>query len=95
MLEEQARSDLQRRSEKTRMHYRRYYQEELESCPSFKQDLFDRVEIFRGQKPSLSKSFFKLFRKKKSNSGSLDDKRKVGVFKGMIEIWNEDDRKEH
>jgi hypothetical protein len=36
VMEEHALKDLQRRSEKTKMHYRRYYQEELERCPSFK-----------------------------------------------------------
>lgn len=36
VMQEQALKDLKRRSEKTRMHYRRYYQEELESCPEFK-----------------------------------------------------------
>lgn len=43
----------------------------------------------------MTKSFLSFFRKKRENHGRADDKIKVGVFKGIIEIWNEDDKKQH
>lgn len=76
------------------MHYRKFYQHELETCPNFKLDCFERIEIYRGQQRSLSKAFFSLFKKKEHN-GLSDDKMKVGIFKGLIEIWNEEEKKQH
>ena len=43
----------------------------------------------------MKRSFLKLLTKNKPNNGRADDKMKVGIFKGMIEIWNEDDRQQN
>ena len=77
-------------------HYRKYFEDELENNTElFSEKVFTSIDIFRGQSRGLSKSWFNIFsRDQEDESGEVTNKKKVGYFKGRINVYNEEDEKE-
>lgn len=78
-------------------HYRRFYDDELENVKEiFPKMPFYTVDIIRGQSRGLSKSWFNMFSKPKTDeSGQLTNVKVVGKFKGRLNIVNKSDKDSH
>lgn len=78
----------------SKKHYRKFYRDELENCKSiFPREIFKKIDIHKGATRGVSSSVFS--RKKQDAYGQNSDKKKVGIFKGLIEVWNTEERKEN
>jgi len=77
----------------TNLHYRKYYQDELENDKDLfpdPDDPFIKIPIKRGQSRGLSKSWFSfIVPDKLDDSGEVSNEKTVGYFKGRITIKNE------
>ena len=102
---EEAQSELEAIEEETRitkvtnLHYRKFYEDELENDKDLFPDPdepFIRVPIKRGQSRGLSKSWFSFFTPDKlDESGEVTNEKIVGYFKGRVRVSNEEERKEY
>ena len=95
---EDAQMELDRKLEITNLHYRRYFDDELEN----NKDLFPKMPflnypIKRGQSRGLKKSLFGgLFGAEKTDaSGEVSNEKEVGFFKGRIKVYNDQEEKEY
>lgn len=72
----------------TNLHYRKYYQDELENDRDLfpdPDDPFIKIPIMRGQSRGLTKSWFSfIVPDKLDESGEVDNRKCVGYFKGRI-----------
>ena len=93
------RTDLNRRLDLTRLHYRRYFPDALELDKEIfpKESPFDNRPIMRGQSRGLKKSWFQnLFgSSKQDESGQLTTEHQVGYFKGRIRVYNDKEEEKH
>lgn len=84
-------------AQKTNLHYRKFYEDELENDKSIFPDPtepFRNIDIKRGQSRGLSKSWFSLFSAdKEDDSGQVTNEKIVGKFKGRIRIYNREEKK--
>jgi len=71
-------------------HYRRYFPDELENVKDVMPKMpFRDFEIKRGQQRGLSKGFFSMFSKPKTDeTGQVSNVKVVGKFKGIVSIYN-------
>lgn len=71
-------------------HYRRFYTDELENIKEiFPKQPFHQADIIRGQSRGLSKGWFSFLVKTKTDeSNQVTNQKKVGYFKGRINIEN-------
>jgi hypothetical protein len=82
--------DFERQKEFTRLHYRKFYRDELENCKSiFRKPIFENIDIMRGANRGVSKQHFS--HNAKDESGEFSKRKKVGLFKGLISVWNTED----
>lgn len=88
---------LERKLEITNLHYRRYFDDELEN----NKDLFPKMPflnypIKRGQSRGLKKSWTSMFGAEKTDaSGEVTNEKEVGFFKGRIKVYNDQEEKEY
>ena len=87
----QAQEELDRKLEITNLHYRRFFDDELENnAELFPSMPFLSVPIKRGQSRGLKKSWFSVFGADKTDeSGQVSNEKQVGYFKGRIRVYNE------
>lgn len=84
--------EYERKIKITKKHYRKFYRDELENIPSlFPKPVFTTLDIVRGATRGVRTSFFS--HKKKDASGEFSNQKIVGKFKGLIEVWNSEERK--
>ena len=79
---------------KTNKHYRRYYNDELENNKAiFDKMPFETYDIMSGQTRGNQKGgLLSLFVKQtKTEDGQVSTLKKVGLFTGMIDIYNKED----
>ena len=80
----------------TNLHYRKYYDDELENCKElFPKQPFINVDIKRGQSRGLKKSWFNFGAEKTDESGSVSNEKVVGSFKGRIKVYNDEEEKQY
>lgn len=79
------------------MHYRKFYEDELENDRSLFPDPdepFVKIPIKRGQSRGLTKSWFSFFTPDKvDESGEVSNEKVVGYFKGRVKVYNPAERK--
>ena len=76
------------------MHYRRFYEDELENVPSvMPPSPFETFKIMRGQSRGLSKSWF--WKNDYDEAGQVTNLKEVGRFKGMITVVNKNKENEY
>ena len=79
----------------TNLHYRKFYQDELENDTNLfpdPDDPFIKIPIKRGQSRGLSKSWFSfIVPDKLDESGEVSNEKIVGFFKGRIKIKNQNE----
>ena len=79
--------------DKTNKHYRRFFEDELEHDKEiFPKPIFYNMDIMRGQSRGVEKSWFG--GGQQDESGQESTIRKVGTFKGTIEIVNNEEKAE-
>ena len=79
--------------EKTNKHYRRFFEDELENDKElFPKPIFYNMDIMRGQSRGVEKSWFSFGDSNQDESGQESTIRKVGTFKGTIEIINKEQK---
>ena len=87
--------EINRKTNVTNLHYRKYYQDELENDKTLfpdPDDPFIKIPIKRGQSRGLSKSWFSfIIPDKLDESGEVSNEKVVGYFKGRIKITNHDE----
>ena len=80
---------------KTNLHYRKFYEDELENDENIFPDPnepFRNINIKRGQSRGLSKSWFSMFTAdQEDESGQVTNEKIVGKFKGRIRIYNKEE----
>ena len=82
--------DLDRRLDITNLHYRRFFDDELENNTElFPKPPFMRADIKRGQSRGLKKSWFSFGADKTDESGQVSNEKVVGYFKGRIKVYND------
>lgn len=75
--------------EKTNLHYRRFFEDELENNTDiFSKNAFYNFDITRGQSRGVEKSWFSFGGGEEDESGQASTVKVVGKFKGTIEIIN-------
>ena len=85
-----AQEELDRKLEITNLHYRRFFDDELENNEElFPHKPFLSVPIKRGQSRGLKKSWFSFGADKTDESGQVSNEKQVGYFKGRIRVYNE------
>lgn len=86
-----------RKTRVTNLHYRKYYQDELENDKNLfpdPDDPFIKIPIKRGQSRGLSKSWFSfIVPDKLDESGEVSNEKIVGYFKGRVKIVNQEEAK--
>lgn len=84
--------ELNRQTEVTNLHYRKYYEDELENDRTLfpdPDDPFIKIPVKRGQSRGLQKSWFSFFSEDKvDESGEITNEKVVGYFKGRVKITN-------
>ena len=82
---------LERQTEITNLHYRKFYEDELENNKNlFPENPFLRIPIMRGQSRGLTQSWFSWGSSdKQDESGQLSNEKEVGYFKGRIKVSND------
>jgi len=81
-----------RKTNVTNLHYRKFYEDELENDESLfeKDEPFVKIPIRRGQSRGLQKSWFSFFSDDKvDESGEVTNEKVVGYFKGRVKITNQ------
>jgi hypothetical protein len=80
----------------TNLHYRKFYEDELENDKDLFPDPdepFVRIPIMRGQSRGLSKSWFSfIVPDKLDESGEVTNEKVVGYFKGRVIVSNHDEK---
>ena len=83
----------------TNLHYRKFYEDELENDRALfpdPDDPFIKIPIKRGQSRGLSKSWFSfLSADKVDESGEVTNEKIVGYFKGRVKVRNTEEETEH
>ena len=88
--------EVERMLELTNLHYRRFYDDELENNKDlFPKAPFINVDIKRGQSRGLKKSWFSFGNDKTDESGQISNEKVVGQFKGRIRVYNDAEEKEY
>lgn len=86
-----------RKTSVTNLHYRKYYQDELENDKDLfpdPDDPFIKIPVKRGQSRGLSKSWFSfIVPDKLDESGEVSNEKIVGYFKGRVKITNQEEAK--
>jgi len=81
-----------RKTAVTNLHYRKFYEDELENDTTLfpdSDDPFVKIPIKRGQSRGLTKSWFSFLSEDKvDESGEVSNEKTVGFFKGRIKIIN-------
>lgn len=81
----------------TNLHYRKYYEDELENDKALFPDPdepFISIPVKRGQSRGLTKSWFSfLAADKVDESGEVTNEKTVGFFKGRVKVTNAEERK--
>lgn len=75
----------------TKLHYRRYFRDELENIPRIMgTNPFQEFDIMLGQSRGLNKGGFLslMFRQKLTEDGNVTNEKKVGEFKGIIRVYS-------
>ena len=84
---------------KTNLHYRKFYEDELENDTSLFPDPnepFRNIDIKRGQSRGLKKSWFSFFSSDKTDeSGEVTNEKVVGKFKGRIRVYNKEEQAQY
>ena len=87
-----------RKTNVTNLHYRKFYEDELENDRQLFPDPdepFVRIPIKRGQSRGLSKSWFSFFSDDKvDESGEVTNEKVVGYFKGRVKVINKEEQDE-
>ena len=94
--EEEDRANLEMRTLKTKEHYRKFYEDELENNEELLGDNpFITYDLKRGSQRGNSSSFFgSLFSSdRQDEDGEVQTDKKVGFFKGRIDVYNIEERK--
>ena len=85
--------ETERRLEITNLHYRKFYEDELENNRVLfpdPEEPFINIPIKRGQARGLKKSWFTMFGEDKlDESGQVTNEKVVGHFKGRITVINQ------
>mmetsp|Transcript_3806 Transcript_3806/g.5094 ORF Transcript_3806/g.5094 Transcript_3806/m.5094 type:complete len:118 (+) Transcript_3806:94-447(+) len=80
---------------KTNKHYRVFFEDELENDKEiFPKGIFYNAPIQRGQTRGVEKSWFSFGGGNTDESGQESTLRIVGKFKGVIDIFNEEEQQE-
>jgi len=81
-----------RQTEVTNLHYRKFYEDELENDRALfpdPDDPFIKIPVKRGQSRGLQKSWFSFFSEDKvDESGEVTNEKVVGYFKGRVKVTN-------
>lgn len=84
-----------RQTEVTNLHYRKFYEDELENDRTLfpdPDDPFIKIPVKRGQSRGLQKSWFTFFSDDKTDeSGEVTNEKVVGYFKGRVRILNKEE----
>ena len=90
---------MHRKTKLTNLHYRKFYEDELENDKSLFPDPdepFINIGVKRGQSRGLKKSWFSFFTADKvDESGEVTNEKVVGTFKGRIKVYNKEEAKEY
>ena len=77
---------------KTNKHYRVFFEDELENDKEiFPKPIFYNAKIMRGQTRGVEKSWFSFGAGNQDESGQESTLRAVGTFKGVIDIFNDEE----
>lgn len=99
MNEFELKEEESRKIKVTNLHYRKFYEDELENDKGLfpdPDDPFIKVPIKRGQSRGLTKSWFSfLSADKVDESGEVTNEKIVGYFKGRVKVRNTEEEKAH
>jgi len=95
LADEEEKEELARRTEKTKEHFRKFYEDELENNEELLgESPFVTYRVKRGSTRGNSSSFFgSLFASdRQDEDGEVTTDKEVGFFKGRVDVYNVEER---